>query len=98
MKVAIKIEFDDSENLQPILDIAEILNNNKTNINTTNEGQQQITNPSPPRKYHCNNPNCKKEITKDVVAFCLQEENKSVFGGKVFCRECQEKVNRGDSL
>ena len=43
-----------------------------------------------PTKYLCNNPTCKKEITKDVVAYCLHEENKSRFGGKVFCRDCQK--------
>lgn len=42
------------------------------------------------RKYFCNNPDCKKEITKTVVAFCLHPDNKDRFGGKVFCRVCQE--------
>ena len=43
-----------------------------------------------PRKYFCNNKNCGKEITKEVVAFCLHKDNKDRFGGKVFCRKCQE--------
>jgi|GEM_PF-7113908 len=42
------------------------------------------------KKYFCNNPDCKKEITKDVVAFCLHEDNRSRFNGKVYCRECQK--------
>ena len=41
-------------------------------------------------KYFCNNPGCKKEITKEVVAFCLHKDNKDRFGGKVYCRDCQE--------
>ena len=44
------------------------------------------------RKYYCNNPGCKKEITKDVVRFCLKPENKDRFGGKVFCLKCQGGV------
>lgn len=40
------------------------------------------------KKYYCNNPECKKEIEKAVVGFCLN--NKDRFGGKVYCRECQE--------
>jgi len=42
------------------------------------------------RKYFCNNPSCKKEITKEVVAFCLHSDNKDRFKGKVYCRSCQE--------
>lgn len=44
------------------------------------------------RKYFCNNLSCKKEITKEVVAFCLHPDNKDRFKGKVYCRSCQEKV------
>lgn len=45
------------------------------------------------RKYRCNNPECKKEITKDVVAWCLFKdvEGRTRFDGKVYCRECQEE-------
>jgi len=42
------------------------------------------------RKYFCNNPVCKREISKKEVAFCLHVDNKDRFGGKVFCRVCQE--------
>ena len=42
------------------------------------------------RKYFCNNKGCGKEISKDVVAFCLHKDNKDRFGGKVYCRVCQE--------
>lgn len=41
------------------------------------------------RKYFCNNISCKREITKDVVAFCLKPENKKRFDGKVYCLKCQ---------
>lgn len=44
------------------------------------------------RKYYCNNSSCKKEITKDVVAFCLSPDNKGRFKGKVYCRDCQGKL------
>ncbi|GAI47501.1 unnamed protein product, partial [marine sediment metagenome] len=44
------------------------------------------------RKYFCNNPKCKKEIAKDVVAYCLHKDNKDCFNGKVYCRECQGDV------
>ena len=44
------------------------------------------------RKYFCNNSSCKREITKDIVAFCLHLDNKDRFGGKVYCRDCQGKV------
>lgn len=44
------------------------------------------------KKYFCNNLQCKKEITKDIVAWCLfkDEEGRTRFDGKVYCRECQE--------
>ena len=50
-----------------------------------NEGKESV------RKYFCNNPSCKKEISKSEVAFCLHPENKDRFGGKVFCLKCQEE-------
>lgn len=57
------------------------LTNDKQNINNSN-GKD--------RKYFCNNPGCKKEITKDIVAYCLHKDNKDRFKGKVYCRSCQE--------
>jgi len=60
---------------------------------TTDTTQKTIDNNQQPsttqeRKYYCNNPECKKEIDKAVVGFCLN--NKDRFKGKVYCRECQE--------
>ena len=43
-----------------------------------------------PKRYFCNNPECKKEITKSEVAYCLHEENKQRFKGRVYCLKCQE--------
>ena len=44
------------------------------------------------RKYYCNNKSCKKEVTKDVVAFCLYADKygRTRFNGKVYCKACQE--------
>ena len=61
--------------------------------------QEQTTIPDTPKKriYHCNNPQCKKEIAKDVVAYCLHEDNKPQFKGKVYCRECQDRLKKEES-
>ena len=63
----------------------------KNNSDTNKDINQQKPESSKERKYHCNNPSCKKEITKDVVAFCLHEDNQHRFQGKVYCRECQKE-------
>lgn len=74
---------------------------NQVNMNYANDPGQQTLPPTPKtntpteRKYYCNNKDCKKEITKDVVAFCLHEDNKPRFNGKVYCRECQEALYGG---
>lgn len=74
--------------------ILDILYNN--NINNQDPGQQTLR-PENKKKYNCNNPTCKKEITKDVVAFCLfkDEFGRMKYDGKVYCRECQTKMNEG---
>lgn len=61
-----------------------------------NNPDQKTLQKNTTKKYYCNNKECKKEITKDVVAFCLHEDNKSRFNGKVYCRECQDAL-RGES-
>ena len=54
------------------------------------ESKTTMKNNNKDRKYFCNNPSCNKEIDKSVVAFCLHKDNKDRFGGKVYCRSCQE--------
>ena len=83
MKITIDTKVDTKNE---VLNIINVAYDNKYN----NEGQQKL-NQTSERKYHCNNPDCKKEITKDVVAYCLNEENKPRFNGKVYCRDCQLK-------
>lgn len=78
MKLVIKVdtEKDNPEELTALI-------NHLFTKNTTNDKE---------RKYFCNNSECKKEITKKEVAYCLfkDEEGKSRFNGKVYCIECQE--------
>ena len=63
-----------------------------------NPGQQTLpeknTDNNPVKKFFCNNPTCKKEITKKEVAYCLFKDEttgQTRFNGKVYCRECQEE-------
>jgi hypothetical protein len=70
----------DEDNLD--LTIRELL---MSKLKKPDENQKTL----PVKKYFCNNPNCKKEITKSEVAYCLHEENKPRFKGKVYCRDCQ---------
>jgi len=56
----------------------------------TDDKPEEKTDSGKDRKYFCNNPSCKKEITKKEVAFCLHSDNRVRFGGKVYCRNCQE--------
>ena len=79
----------DTENDEPdiIINLVNYLFSNKNNISQMKlDSDKEVK----PRKYFCNNKNCGKEITKEVVAFCLHKDNKDRFGGKVFCRDCQE--------
>ena len=79
----------DTENDEPdiIINLVNYLFSNKDNISQMKLDSDKDVKP---RKYFCNNKNCGKEITKEVVAFCLHKDNKDRFGGKVFCRKCQE--------
>lgn len=58
----------------------------KTTMKKDNNSNNKV------RKYYCNNSSCKKEITKEVVAYCLNPDNKDRFKGKVYCRDCQRKL------
>lgn len=89
MKITIDNKVDTKDEVLSIIDVAYGTKSNDK------EGQQQLNQPSE-RKYYCNNKDCKKEITKDVVAFCLHDDNKPRFKSKVYCLECQTKF-RGDS-
>jgi len=90
MKVIIDTKEDTMENVFETLRF--IYTNNKKDTNQTKILEPNNTTD---RKYYCNNPQCKKEITKDVVAFCLHEDNRPRFGGKVYCRECQQNIDIG---
>lgn len=90
------IEFDiDSEELSKPL--CEIINCKispvgsphirQVNLDIQREKEKKEDN----RKYFCNNPDCKKEIDKTVVAWCLHPSRKDRFDGKVYCKDCQEK-------
>lgn len=86
MKVMIRAdtELDNPEELIALIKHL-FTTNNPEQKKLPNEQQEEK------KKYFCNNPDCKKEITKDIVAYCLHPENKDRFKGKVFCRECQEE-------
>ena len=84
METWIKINTKDDSEEQIHTIVSNLYNNKQT------QGQQTLNHPVE-RKYYCNNPECKKEITKEVVAFCLHEDNKPRFNGKVYCRDCQLK-------
>jgi len=76
-----------------------VINQVSMNYQNNNTPGQQTLPPktnTTERKYYCNNPQCKKEITKDVVAFCLHEDNAARFKGKVYCRECQDALFGGE--
>ena len=91
MKVFIEIDTE-KNTLEKTLDFIRIIYQSK---DKDNNNQTKILEPNTtpkPKVYRCNNPDCKKEITKDIVAFCLHEENRPRFNGKVYCRECQTKI------
>jgi len=79
---------NNTEKLKKILDYWNTLKNDNT---TTNQSTLKNNNTTS-KKYFCNNPECKKEITKEVVAYCLFKDNNGhqKYGGKVYCRDCQE--------
>jgi len=85
MKVMIKVdtELDNAEELTALINHLFTKNNPVVQTQLNND-KETI------KKYYCNNPECKKEIEKSVVAFCLHPDNKDRFNGKVYCRECQE--------
>ena len=95
MKVNIRVDTERDEMDEIIGLIKHLYNkdqlvNSQMKIDSDNnkESNKEVNNKV--RKYFCNNPDCKKEITKDIVAYCLHKDNKDRFGGKVFCRDCQE--------
>lgn len=84
-------DIDPDKTLRTIIN--ELLCRNKTADQQklpTDDKQEEKTVDNKNRKYFCNNPDCKKEIDKSVVAFCLHKDNKDRFKGKVYCRDCQE--------
>ena len=88
MKVNIRVDTENDEQ-DKIIKLIKYLYDNGQQVSS----QMKLDNNKEvggDRKYFCNNPSCKKEITKDIVAYCLHPDNKSRFGGKVFCRVCQE--------
>jgi len=89
MKVNIRINTDVDEQ-EEIINLVKYLFNNSNHKDQKKLPSDNKESNNKDRKYFCNNSDCKKEITKDVVAFCLHLNNKDRFKGKVFCRECQE--------
>ena len=89
MKLMIKVdtEKDNPEELTALIKHLFTKNNPVVQTQLTNDKKDAD---GKERKYFCNNPECKKEIEKSVVAFCLHPDNKDRFKGKVYCRECQE--------
>ena len=87
MKLMIKVDTakDDPEELTALIKHVFTKNNPvvQTQLNNDKNNDKE-----PIKKYYCNNPECKKEITKDIVAYCLN--NKDRFNGKVYCIECQK--------
>jgi len=87
MMLRVDTELDSPEMLIHIIE--DFYENNNTS--STSKKQTTLTdNNTNVKKYFCNNPECKKEITKAVVAYCLHPENKERFKGKVYCIKCQE--------
>ena len=87
--ILLRVDTEQDNPEEIILLIKTIFKNNNTPVNT----QSTLTNNNkdpPVKKYFCNNPECKKEITKKEVAYCLHPENKERFKGKVYCIKCQE--------
>ena len=88
-----KVEFtsNNSEKLKKIIDYWNEINNN-TPVSTQSTLKNNNNKDPPHKKYFCNNPDCKKEITKKEVAYCLfkDENGQQRFGGKVYCLDCQE--------
>ena len=82
MKVNIRVDTNKDEQ-DEIVSLVKYLYNN---IN--HKDQKKLPSDNKERRYFCNN--CKGEIEKSVVAFCLHSDNKDRFKGKVYCRECQE--------
>jgi len=89
MKVNIRINTDVDEQ-EDIINLVKYLFNNSNHKDQKKLPSDNKESGNKDRKYFCNNPVCKKEISKTVVAFCLHSDNKDRFGGKVFCRGCQE--------
>ena len=88
----IVISSNNPEKLKKMIDYWDKINNNDQTGQSTLTNNKPNTNKDKERKYFCNNPTCKKEIDKAVVAFCLHSDNKDRFKNKVYCRECQEKL------
>jgi len=92
--ILLRVDTEQDNPEEIILLIKTIFKNNNTPVNT----QSTLTNNNkdpPVKKYFCNNPTCKKEITKKEVAFCLFKDEttgQTRFNGKVYCRECQEAL------
>jgi len=91
MRKGILLIPDNDEDEQKIIEFWTGYNkNNNTSQSTLTNNKPNTDNKE--RKYFCNNPDCKKEIDKAVVAYCLHNDNKDRFKNKVYCRDCQEKL------
>ena len=91
MRFIINPDEDDAAKVAAVIEFWTGYNkkqNDKNQSTLTNNNTEK-----PAKKYFCNNPQCKKEIPKEVVAFCLfkDEYGRSRFNGKVYCKDCQKK-------
>lgn len=77
MKITLTYEFETTEEY---IKHIQNMNLDKKENNENNEA----------KKYYCNNKECKKEITKAEVSYCLSRDDK--FNGRVYCKECQQKI------
>jgi len=89
MKLMLRVDTE-KDNPETLIHVIEDVFENSNTSNSKNNTQSTLTDNNTPKKYFCNNPKCKKEITKAVVAYCLHPENKERFKGKVYCIKCQE--------
>ena len=91
MKVMLRADTE-KDNPEELISLIKHIFTNNTPIGQTQltNNKNKDTNDTTVKKYFCNNPECKKEIAKAVVAYCLHDENKARFNGKVYCIKCQE--------
>ena len=90
MKIMFNTHEDTEEDVRKIVDFWYGRNHEQGQQKLVPDESKEELEEKQERKYYCNNKKCKKEITKANVAYCLN--NKDLFGGKVFCEDCQANL------